>query len=93
MLPHEVLGVGPDSTPTQVRAAFRRLARRHHPDRGGDPERFRAGVEAYRRLTGQARTCGVTHRVVFYRRPRGLAVVGAAVRARLHRRRRAPRVI
>ncbi len=29
---YEVLGVGRDATPTQIRSAFRRLARAHHPD-------------------------------------------------------------
>lgn len=29
-------------------ARFRAFARRHHPDVGGDPETFRAGVEAFR---------------------------------------------
>jgi molecular chaperone DnaJ len=29
---YEVLGVGRDATPSQIRSAFRRLARAHHPD-------------------------------------------------------------
>ncbi|NMO90677.1 hypothetical protein [Actinomycetospora sp. TBRC 11914] len=29
-------------------ARFRTFARRHHPDVGGDPEVFRAGLEAFR---------------------------------------------
>lgn len=29
-------------------ARFRAFARRHHPDVGGDPEVFRAGLEAFR---------------------------------------------
>jgi curved DNA-binding protein CbpA len=34
--PHEVLGVEPGATATQIKAAWRRLARRHHPDLTGD---------------------------------------------------------
>ena len=52
--PHQVLGVRPDATVPEVADAFRRFALRHHPDRGGDAERFQDGLEAYRRLTGSA---------------------------------------
>lgn len=31
--PHEVLGVAPDATEEEIRAAYSRLVRRHHPDR------------------------------------------------------------
>jgi hypothetical protein len=30
--PHQVLGVPPDATVRQIRKAYKRLARRHHPD-------------------------------------------------------------
>lgn len=36
-------------TPEQ-RAAYRSFVRSHHPDRGGDPEVFRAGLARYRAL-------------------------------------------
>ena len=52
--PHELLGVRPNATVPEVTDAFRRFALRHHPDRGGDVERFQDGLEAYRRLTGSA---------------------------------------
>ncbi|MDQ3574987.1 MAG: J domain-containing protein, partial [Actinomycetota bacterium] len=71
-LAHEVLGVRPGANPDEVRAAFRRFARLHHPDRGGDAPKFRAGVEAYRRLLGLAGPSSGSPEVVFYRRPRGL---------------------
>ncbi|GAB4262227.1 DNA-J related domain-containing protein [Deferrisoma sp.] len=35
------LGLGPQAGPAEVRRRFRALAREHHPDAGGDPERFR----------------------------------------------------
>lgn len=46
----EVLGVGSDATPDEVRQAFREAARRAHPDSGGDTGAFRQVIEAYRRL-------------------------------------------
>lgn len=38
--PYETLGVARDATADQVRAAHRRAAKLHHPDRGGDAEVF-----------------------------------------------------
>ena len=46
----EILGVGPEATPEEIRRAFRRLAVKTHPDRGGDPDDFRRIREAYERL-------------------------------------------
>ncbi len=43
-----VLAVAPDASPTEIDTAYRRLAREHHPDAGGDAERFRAIAEAHR---------------------------------------------
>lgn len=45
-----VLGVGRDASPVEVRAAFRRLVRQHHPDRAGA-----AGNEATVRLVAAYR--------------------------------------
>ena len=61
------------ATRREVIEAFRRFALRHHPDRGGDPIRFQAGVDAYQRLTGSrppraGTAAGGT--VVFHRRLR-----------------------
>jgi hypothetical protein len=63
--PHEVLGVRPDASGGDVTEAFRRFALRHHPDRGGNPQTFQAGVDAYRRLNGRQAAPG---NVTFYRR-------------------------
>jgi hypothetical protein len=46
-----VLGVEYDTEREVIDRAYRHLAREHHPDRGGDPERFRQITEAYRRAT------------------------------------------
>ncbi len=44
--PFRVLGLGPDATSDDVRAARRELAKRHHPDRGGDAAAMQAVNEA-----------------------------------------------
>jgi len=36
MDPYAVLGIGPDASPGEVAAAYRRLAKRFHPDRAGE---------------------------------------------------------
>ena len=45
--PFAVLGLAPDATLAEVRAARRRLAWELHPDRGGDPARMREVNEAF----------------------------------------------
>lgn len=41
------LGVAPNADPAVIEAAWRALVKAHHPDAGGDAERFRAIHEAY----------------------------------------------
>ena len=90
-LAHDVLGVRPGASDQELRAAFRRFARAHHPDRGGDPSTFQVGLEAYERLTSPtARSQGAE--LVFHRRPRGLGVLTAGWRSRRRRRQRPARV-
>ena len=85
MRPHEVLGVSPAAGPAEVTTAFRTFARRHHPDRGGDPARFQAGVDAYRALLGLQRTAAGPA-VVFHRRRRpGMTGLLRLARHRLFR--------
>ncbi|HVM04005.1 MAG TPA: DnaJ domain-containing protein [Acidimicrobiales bacterium] len=90
MPPGDVLGVAPGASPREVRAAFRRFAAAHHPDRGGDPDRFRAGVDAYRRLTGTTTVptpSTATADVVFHHRRRGLRRLAGLARRRRDARR------
>jgi molecular chaperone DnaJ len=44
---YEVLGVGKNASPDEIKKAFRRAAVNHHPDRGGDEEKFKEVNEAY----------------------------------------------
>lgn len=38
---YEILEVEPTATLDQIKAAYKALAKKHHPDRGGDPEKFK----------------------------------------------------
>jgi hypothetical protein len=42
-----VLGLEPNATNAQVKARFKKLSMKHHPDRGGDTEQFKIINEAY----------------------------------------------
>ncbi|KAL1512222.1 hypothetical protein AB1Y20_005485 [Prymnesium parvum] len=52
---YEVLGVPTDATDAQVRAAYRRSALLHHPDKGGDGAAFARCAEAYAVLSDAPR--------------------------------------
>jgi DnaJ-domain-containing protein 1 len=45
--PHEILGVAPDASASDVRRAYRKLAAQHHPDAGGDPAMFIKAKDAH----------------------------------------------
>lgn len=47
---YKVLGVSPGAPTEVIRAAYRALMKKHHPDVGGDPERAKEIEEAYRNL-------------------------------------------
>ena len=54
--PYRVLGVARGADAAQIKAAHRRLAKRHHPDApGGDEDRFVAVQEAYQLLADPLR--------------------------------------
>lgn len=43
----EVLGISSSASETEIKSAYKKLAREHHPDKGGDPERFQEIQKAY----------------------------------------------
>jgi molecular chaperone DnaJ len=47
MNPYKVLGVPEDADKQTIKKAYRKLAAEHHPDRGGDAEKFKQVAEAY----------------------------------------------
>lgn len=49
--PYDLLGVSPDADDVVIEAAYRALAKKHHPDSGGDAEKFKTIKDAYEKLT------------------------------------------
>ena len=47
MDPYTVLGVDQASSDQDIKSAFRKLAVKYHPDRGGDENKFKEINEAY----------------------------------------------
>jgi hypothetical protein len=47
---YSTLGAGRDEAREEIERRYKRLARRHHPDRGGDEEEMKAVNEAWRVL-------------------------------------------
>ncbi|MBO0777485.1 MAG: J domain-containing protein [Ktedonobacteraceae bacterium] len=45
-----VLGLPPNATPQQIKRRYRALAKRYHPDRGGDPRQMQRVIAAYEYL-------------------------------------------
>lgn len=51
MNPRQVLGVSNDASMDDIKKAFKKLAVQHHPDKGGDPAKFKEINNAYLALT------------------------------------------
>jgi len=44
---YSTLGVNRNATADEIKKAYRSLAMKHHPDRGGDANKFKEVEEAY----------------------------------------------
>lgn len=54
---YSILGVKKDATADEIKRAYRKLAHEHHPDKGGNTDRFKEINEAYQVLSdSQKRT-------------------------------------
>ena len=47
MNPYETLGVAKTATDAEIKKSYRKLAAKHHPDKGGDENKFKEINEAY----------------------------------------------
>lgn len=52
---YRVLGVARDADVNEIRKAFKKQAMQHHPDKGGDPEKFKKLQHAHEILTDERR--------------------------------------
>jgi len=52
---YEVLGVSKTASADEIKKAFRRAAVEHHPDRGGNEEKFKELNEAYEVLKDESK--------------------------------------
>ena len=46
-----VLGLPPNATPQQIKRRYRALAKRYHPDKGGNQQQMQRIIAAYEYLT------------------------------------------
>jgi len=44
---YDVLGIGKDASSKDIKRAFHKMSLEHHPDKGGDPEKFKEIANAY----------------------------------------------
>lgn len=48
---YEILGIAKNASPTEIKKAYRSAAIQHHPDKGGDPEKFKEISKAHEILS------------------------------------------
>ena len=53
--PYEVLGVSRNASAEEIKKAYRKLSFTHHPDKGGDAEKFKEVSSAYEKIKDPSR--------------------------------------
>lgn len=53
--PYNILGVSRSANTDEIKRAYRKLAHEHHPDKGGDQEKFKEINEAYQTLSDESK--------------------------------------
>jgi DnaJ-class molecular chaperone len=68
MNPRQVLGVSQTASDDEIKKAFKKLAVQHHPDKGGDPAKFKEINNAYIALTkgGEGQSSHPQHGAEFH---------------------------
>lgn len=66
---YRVLGLHPGASPEEVRAAYRRQAKQHRPDAGGDAEKLRYLQKAYETLSNPVSRRRYDRQRVKFRQP------------------------
>lgn len=59
--PYEVLGVPRNSSAEEIKKAYRKLSFIHHPDKGGDEEKFKELSSAYEKIKDPSRRNPMAH--------------------------------
>jgi DnaJ-class molecular chaperone len=52
---YSILGVNNAAESSEIKTAYKQLAKEHHPDKGGDPEKFKELSQAYEILSDEAK--------------------------------------
>jgi len=65
---YQILGLPDFASIEEVKKAFRKLAKKYHPDKGGDPEKFKKILEAYRILSNPDKKSEYDATLSFYLR-------------------------
>jgi len=78
---YDTLGCPPAASAAALREAYYRLSREHHPDRGGDAEKFKAVALAYGNLKTPEFRAAYDARLRLERRLDCLACGGAGLRS------------
>jgi len=52
---YDVLNIPPGSSQEDIKKAYKKLAMKYHPDRGGNEDKFKEVTEAYEVLSGKRR--------------------------------------
>mmetsp|Transcript_5239 Transcript_5239/g.10694 ORF Transcript_5239/g.10694 Transcript_5239/m.10694 type:complete len:432 (-) Transcript_5239:631-1926(-) len=52
---YDILGVEPDASANEIKKSYRKLAMQHHPDKGGDQEKFKEITHAFEVLSDDSK--------------------------------------